>query len=160
LPSALRSFHSLRGTSMSLIEEIKNSWGWVGIEPVSVIGENDFGNLMIEDSSAKYWRLCPEDGYCEIVANSKEELDALSKDQEFLEDWYMKRLVDQASEKLGPLEEGYKYFLIFSGALGGAYDTSNIGKAPLIEIVRLSGELGLKIKDVPDGTQIKIEVVD
>jgi len=32
---------------MSIVEEIKQSWGWVGIEPEEVVGENDFGNLMI-----------------------------------------------------------------------------------------------------------------
>ncbi|WP_202947437.1 hypothetical protein [Sulfurovum sp. AR] len=72
---------------MNIVEEIKESWGWIGINPVEVIGENDFGNLMIKDTDGKYWRLCPEDVYCEIVAQNQEELDTLSKDQEFLEDW-------------------------------------------------------------------------
>ena len=60
---------------MSIIKEIKESWGWVGIEPVEVVGENDFGNLMIKDIQGKYWRLCPEDVYCEVVAQNQEELD-------------------------------------------------------------------------------------
>lgn len=145
---------------MSLVGEIQSSWGWIGIEVAHVVGENDFGNLMIEDTSGKYWRLCPEDGWCEIVANTREELDALSKDQEFLHDWYMENLVEIAKEKLGSLSEGQKYFLIHPSTLGGKYEASNIGKAPLEEIVRLSGELALKIKDMPDGAQIKIEVVD
>lgn len=34
---------------MSLVEEIRQSWGWVGIEPVEVVGENDFGNLIVKD---------------------------------------------------------------------------------------------------------------
>ena len=71
---------------MSIIEEIEESWGWVGIEPVEVVGENDFGNLMIKDVKGRYWRLCPEDVYCKIVAQNKVELDRLSTDQEFLED--------------------------------------------------------------------------
>ena len=44
---------------MNIIQEIKESWGWVGIDPIEVVGENDFGNLMIKDSSGSYWRLCP-----------------------------------------------------------------------------------------------------
>lgn len=52
---------------MSIIEEIRESWGWAGIHPVEVVGENDFGNLMINDNEGKYWRLCPEDAYCEII---------------------------------------------------------------------------------------------
>ena len=145
---------------MSLIQEIKNAWSWVGIDPVSIVGENDFGNLMIEDSKGQYWRLCPEDAYCEVVASSREELDTLSRDQDFLQDWYMKNLVDQAREKLGDLEEGYKYHLVISGVLGGAYDISNIAKAPLVELIGLSGDIALQIKDLPDGTKVELKVVD
>ncbi|WP_299786799.1 T6SS immunity protein Tdi1 domain-containing protein [uncultured Shewanella sp.] len=145
---------------MSIIQEIKESWGWVGIKPVQVVGENDFGNLMIEGSEGKYWRLCPEDVYCEVVAKTREELDQLSTDQEFLEDWYMQALVEQAQEHLGPLKEGEKYCLVTPGALGGEYAISNIKTAPLIEMVRFSGHVAHEIKDLPDGAQIKLRVVD
>ena len=146
---------------MNFIQEIKNAWSWIGIEPISVVGENDFGNLMIEDSAGRYWRLCPEDVYCEVVATSREELDKLSSNQEFLNDWYMESLVDQAKENLGPLDEGYKYHLVIPGALGGAYDISNIAKAPLLELIRFSGDIARQIKDLPDGaTNIELKVVD
>ena len=81
---------------MSIVEEINDSWGWVGIEAEEIVGENDFGNLIVRDRGGRYWRLCPEDVYCEVVAENREELDALSTDQEFLTDWYMESLVDQA----------------------------------------------------------------
>jgi len=145
---------------MSIIQEIKESWGWVGIDPIEVVGENDFGNLMIEDSLGQYWRLCPEDVYCEVVAKNREELDRLSADQEFLEDWYMQALVEQASQHLGPLSEGVKYCLVTPGVLGGEYAISNIKTAPLIELVRFSGDLANQIKDLPDGAQIQLKVVD
>ena len=145
---------------MNIIEEIKASWGWVGIDPIEVVGENDFGNLMIKDTNGKYWRLCPEDVYCEIIANNREELDSLSTDQEFLEDWYMQSLVEQAKEHLGPLTEGRKYFLVTPGILGGEYGINNIKTAPLIEIIRLSGDIGKQIKDLPEGSKIELKVVD
>jgi len=140
---------------MSIVEEIKQSWGWVGIEPEEVVGENDFGNLMI-----KYWRLCPEDVYCEVIAQNREELDKLSSDQEFLEDWYMQALVEKAQEHLGPLTEGRKYCLVTPGVLGGEYAISNIKTVPLIELIRFSGDLANQIKDLPDGAQVQLKVVD
>jgi hypothetical protein len=145
---------------MNIVEEIKESWGWVGIEPVEVVGENDFGNLMIKDIEGKYWRLCPEDLYCKVVAENRAELDALSTDQEFLADWYMKALVEAAKDKLGPLEEGSKYYMVIPGVLGGEYGISNIETLPLAELIRLSGDLGKQIKDLPDGAQVKLKVVD
>ena len=145
---------------MNIVEEIRESWGWVGIDPIEVVGENDFGNLMIKDVEGKYWRLCPEDVYCEVVAENREKLDALSTDQEFLEDWYMKALVEVAKDTLGPLEEGRKYYLVIPGALGGEYVISNIKTAPLVEIIRYSGDVGKQIKDLPDGAQINLKVID
>ena len=78
---------------MNLISEIRSSWGWIGIEPEEIVGENDFGNLMIRDVEGKYWRLCPEDVYCKVVAGNRKELDALATNQEFLADWHMEALV-------------------------------------------------------------------
>ena len=145
---------------MNIIKEIIESWGWVGIEPDEIVGENDFGNLVIKDKRGKFWRLCPEDVYCEVVAENQEELDSLSRDQEFLEDWYMETLVGVAKDKYGPLKEGYKYHLVIPGVLGGEYGISNINTAPLIEIIRFSGGVGKKIKDLPDGAEIELKVVD
>src|SRR5262252_282924 len=82
---------------MNLIEEIRKSWGWIGIDPVEVVGENDFGNLIVKSSDGKYWRLTPEDCTLNIVANNRAELDELSKNQKFLHDWYMMALVSAAT---------------------------------------------------------------
>lgn len=144
---------------MDIIDEIKESWGWVGINPLEVVGENDFGNLIIKDTEGKYWRLCPEDVYCEVVAQNRDELDALSINQEFLEDWYMKALVEAAKDKLGPLEKGRKYYMVIPGVLGGEYGINNIKIAPLTEIIMYSGDIGQQIQKLPDGAQIKLKVI-
>ena len=57
---------------MELLGQVRSAWGWVGIEPVDLIDDNDFGNLIIEDVGGQYWRLCPEDLYCEVVASNRE----------------------------------------------------------------------------------------
>jgi hypothetical protein len=145
---------------MNLVDEIRQSWGWVGIEPIEVVGENDFGNLIIKDEDGKYWRLCPEDCYCEVIANNRSELDQLSTDQEFLHDWYMSALVSLANDKCGPLTEGRKYCLKIFGVLGGDYGADNLATAPQVEIVRFSGDIGRQIKDLPVGSQVKLRVVD
>lgn len=145
---------------MDLISEICEAWGWVGFNPAEVVDENDFGNLIIRDEDNKYWRLCPEDVYCEIIANNRQELDNLSKDQTFLVDWYMSELVEAAKDSVGLLEEGRKYCLVIPSVLGGTYDTSNIKSVPLVELVRFSGDLGKQIRDLPDGEKIQLKIVD
>lgn len=144
---------------MDILEEIKESWGWAGVNPVQVVLENDFGNLILMDSDSKFWRLCPEDVYCEIIALNQAELEHLFTDQEFLLDWQMELMVNEAKEKLGNLDEGQKYHMVMPGVLGGEYGGSNIKKVPFVEIIRFSGDLGKQLKDLPSGSEVQFKVI-
>jgi hypothetical protein len=143
---------------MELIATIEEAWGWVGIKPAQIVGDNDFGNLLIKDMAGQYWRLCPEDLYCKVVASSRTELDALSQDQEFLEDWYMANLVAIAKEKFGTLHPGYKYCLKIPGILGGEYGGSNLATILLKELLAASGHIAKEIQDLPNGAQVRFQI--
>jgi len=145
---------------MNIIDEVKKSWGWVGISPAEIVTENEFGNLIIKDVEDKFWRLCPEDVYCKIVADSIDDYNKLIQDDEFVNDWSMTIMVDEATKMLGALKEGYKYYLVIPGILNGEYTGGNIKTAPFIEIIKWSGELAKQIKDLPDGAEVKLRVMD
>ena len=138
---------------MQLLDEVRSAWGWVGIEPVDVVDDNDFGNLILKDVRGQYWRLCPEDLYCE-------ELDRLAEDQEFLSDWYMRSLVDQAFRRFGALAPDRKYCLKIPGVLGGEYGGDNLGTIVFNELIRASGHIAQQIADLPDGATIKLSARD
>lgn len=123
---------------MHIIDEIRESWGWAGLDPVEIAGENAFGNLIIKDSQGRFWRLCPEDCYCRIVANNRQELDALTANADFMHDWQMQKLVDLAREKLGELPPGGKYTLKIPGLLGGEYGGDNLAITRQVHLVRAS----------------------
>jgi hypothetical protein len=57
---------------MELIAIVEDAWDWTGLRPEQIVGDKDFGNPMIKDQSVRYWRRCPEDQYCKIIANSAE----------------------------------------------------------------------------------------
>lgn len=145
---------------MKLIEEIEKAWGWTGLKPSEVVGDNDFGNLIIKDAAGSYWRLCPEDLYCNRVANNRAELDVLSQSQAFLHDWYMEACVKQARDKLGLLRSGYKYCLKIPVVLGGQYEESNLATISLHEQVAISGHLAKEIDGLPDGAKIRLNVTE
>lgn len=145
---------------MSLVDEIREHWGWIGLKPTEVVGENEFGNLIIKDEDGRYWRLCPEECSCTVIAANRSELNALSTNQEFLHDWYMASLVSLAHDQWGPLTDGRKYCLKIPGVLGGAYGGENLTTAPQIDLVRMSGDVARQFKDLPDGTQIRLRVVE
>jgi hypothetical protein len=145
---------------MDLISSIKRGWLWKGLDPALVVGENDFGNLIVKDAQGRYWRVCPEDLKCTVIANVRAELDALSQRQDFLHDWYMVALVEKAKRQLGPLRPGYKYCLKIPGPLGGEYGGTNLGTISLRELIEASGDIARQLDEVPDGAQVRLTVVE
>lgn len=140
---------------MSVIDVVKESWGWTGIDPVEIVAMNPFGNLVVRDSRGEYWRLAPEDLLCQVVAKSGDELSKLFKDPEFAEDWEMRALVKAAHDKLGALESGRRYCLKLPGPLGGAYEAANLATLPIEELIGFTGYLAEQIKDLPDGASFR-----
>lgn len=144
---------------MDILEAVKTYWGWVGIEPASVIAENEFANLIMKDVDGKFWRLCPEDLYCEVIAENDADYNELVKDIEFNQDWFMEIMVEAGEKKFGPLTEGIKYHMAVPGPLGGEYNSANIRTVAFEKIIKFSGELALEVKDLPDGEKVKIKSI-
>jgi hypothetical protein len=143
---------------MELIEHIEQAWSWTGIKPVKVVGENDFGNLIVRDQQGQYWRICPEDLYCRPIAENRAALDALIKEEEFQEDRAMVALVEEARAKVGALGAGRKYCLKTPGLLGGEYGGGNLASISLVELIAVSGDIAFQIKDLPDGAQVRFQI--
>jgi len=144
---------------MNILDEIRTSWGWIGINPEEVIDENDFGNLIVKDTSGKVWRICPEEVYCKIIADKIDSYKSLKIDPEFSDDWLMEDIISDAKNRLGPLKPGYKYYLVIPGVLGGDYYGENVQSVPFYEVIRVSGDFGFQLKDLPEGAKVDLKVV-
>jgi Domain of unknown function (DUF1851) len=145
---------------MEITECIRKAWGWTGIEPSEVIGDNAFGNLMVRDTLGYYWRLSPEDLSCQVIARNRSELNLISHDQTFLHDWHMTSLVEQAEKLLGPHAHGRKYCLRIPGPIGGEYGGDNLASLELHELVLASGYIAEQIKDLPEGATVQLKITD
>jgi hypothetical protein len=77
-----------------------------------------------------------------------------------LKDWNMRALVELANEKCGFLPDGKKYCLKVPGFLGGEYGGENLAIAPLVEIVRISGDIAKQTAELPEGATIRLKVTD
>ena len=144
---------------MTILEEIKNAWGWTGINPVEIVTENEFGNLILKDAEDKFWRLSPEEIYCDVIATSIADYNTLIQNEDFMDDWFMASMVAEAEKTLGELKIGQKYHMIIPGVLDGEYSAKNIKIAPLFKMIRFSGALGKQIKDLPDGSAVDFKVI-
>ena len=144
---------------MDLLDTIRTAWGFTGLEPCSIVDENAFGNLLVEDVTGRIWRICPEELSCNSVASSAQELQGLRASPDFVTDWEMQRLVSLASSVLGAPTEGRCFCLKIPAVLGGKYERDNIGIITLSELISASGDIALQIKDLPDGAKVTLEIV-
>ncbi|MGB0865737.1 MAG: T6SS immunity protein Tdi1 domain-containing protein [Granulosicoccaceae bacterium] len=145
---------------MELLDIVAEHWAWSGIDANELVVSNDFANLILKDKDNQFWRLCPEDVYCTVVADSIEAYNQLIQDEEFLEDWHMIAMLSQAKIRLGELAEGEKFCLKVPGILGGDYVGKNVIKAPLEVVIASAGRLGKHIADKAEGTKIDLKEVD
>jgi hypothetical protein len=145
---------------MTLDEDIREAWGWKGIKSAEVVAVSKFGNVIFTDQAGKYWRICPEELECEVIADSAASYERLLNDPEFKQDWEMARLVDIAEAKYGTQPIHRCFCLKTPSILGGAYELENIGTISIGELIRFSGDVANQIKDLPPGSKIEIKLVD
>lgn len=145
---------------MRLLQTVSEAWGWTGVRPRSIAGQNSFGNLLVEDENGAYWRICPEQLSCTLIADGIDQFLRLTEDQEFQDDWQMSGLTTDAIATLGQLQSGRCFCLKMPAILGGEYAMSNIGEIGLEELVRFSGDVAFQVKDLPAGTKVRIKIVD
>jgi hypothetical protein len=145
---------------MAVAEDICEAWGWKGIESAEVVAVNKFGNVIFIDQAGKYWRICPEELECKVIADSAVCYSRLLNDPEFKQDWEMARLADMAEAKYGAQPVHRCFFLKTPGILGGTYDIENIGTIRIGALIHFSGDVANQIKDLPPGSKIEFKVTD
>jgi hypothetical protein len=140
-----------------LLEAISEGWSWKIGNPISLIASNAFGNAIILNDEGRYFRIIPEEWQCELLAISREQLEAKRREDDFFRDWEMRALVIRAEASQGPLAEGQVYFLVTPGFLGGKYSEENIRKISLRELLSYSGAMARQTDGLPDGAQIIVK---
>ena len=94
---------------------------------MGIVAQNKFCNVIVRAADGAFWRLCPEDLSCQVVARDDAEFQRLWNSDEFQFDWQMTRLAQIAEARLGPVGDDRCYCLKIPAPLGGAYDESNFG---------------------------------
>ena len=143
-----------------MLDIIAAAWGWKGMQPVELVMQNAFGNVVFKDNQWRYWRVCPEELTCEVIAGSEAAFEQLRLDDEFTMDWRMERLVKLAEEQLGPVAGDRCYCLKMPAVLGGQYAAENLGTISRREVIAFAGDLARQINHLPDGNKIRLRVAD
>lgn len=125
----------------AVLRTVRDAWGWSGLAPEELVGENDFGHRIIRDVHGRYWHLAPDELLCEIVAQTRSGFETLAAGEAFQADWSMRALRARAREALGALPPDGKYHLALPAPLGGTYGPDNLVIADSLEQIRTSGDM-------------------
>jgi hypothetical protein len=145
---------------MRILNEIATAWGWKGVRPRAVIMQNAFGNVIFTDDEGRYWRVCPEDLSCDVIAADGQRFERVRESESFVKDWDMQVLVEQANAAIGTPTAQRCYCLKIPSVLGGEYAIHNIGTIDRVELIAASGHIAEQIKDLPDETKIRLKITD
>src|SRR5438477_10751129 len=110
-----------------MLDVIRESWGWSGLEPAAEMATNSFGNVIVRAADGAFWRICPEELACSCIAGDAREFATLWASDEFQLDWQMTRLAEIARATLGPTADDRCYCLKLPAVLGGADEAANFG---------------------------------
>ena len=143
---------------ITTLKTIESSWSWIGLKPDAIIKTNAFGNLIVRAKDGAFWRICPEDLTCEMIACDHNQFQALWSSMEFQHDWQMQVLVQLAASELGPVSVDRCYCLKIPSVLGGPYEKHNLGTISRLELISFSGFVAQQIENVPDGGKITLKV--
>jgi hypothetical protein len=144
---------------IKLLTTINEAWSWIGLVASSIVAINDFGGVIALSADGDYWRIDPDIPRCERIAGDEIEFERIWHDEEFQFDWQMLPLVRIAAATAGPLTADRCYCLKVPSVLGGSYAADNIATNSRLELIGFAGDLAHQIKDMPDGTQVKLVVV-
>ena len=117
--------------------------------PETIRHVNAFRNLIVEDRSGRYWRICPEELTCDVVAANIDDFAALWNSSDFRLDWQMERLVDTALAELGEPGPGRCSCLKLPWSSGSSYEASNLSTINLGELISVSGDIASQIAGLP-----------
>ncbi|ESQ82979.1 hypothetical protein AEAC466_15855 [Asticcacaulis sp. AC466] len=150
-----------------IVEETALAWKWLVPEPWKIIFSSMFGGVFLEKEAGDvHWLECGT-GVIEKVANSAAEFHAFlsgPRDDAWasrVDDWFLPPLVQQlhkAGKIAGPDQcYGFTILPIFKG---GTYNVENCFVVSAREWFTLAGSIHEQVCDVPDGSQVKMKIVD
>ncbi len=141
-------------------QEILEDWVWLVGNNKAIVFITCIGDLFLKNSNEEYFWLDVGIGEFDKVADSKEEFESKLKDNDIRDDWFLTKVVLKLRASGLALKEGYLYSYKKLPILSGSYQTDNF-ELTLIEIhFSIIGQLQRQLKDIPDGTQVNLKIID
>ena len=148
-------FHHATPATPDLLAE----WRWLLGGIPRLLGWSSSGDLFYVDERARACRLDTGSGDMEVIADSRTEFDSLLADGSRIDDLLLLPVVREFESAHGPLPEASCLGFTTLPVLGGSYSVENRYVISIAEHAAFTGDVHRQIRDLPDGTAIRLKVV-
>ena len=132
------------------------SWHPLVPAGAKILCTNLFGDTFFVDDAGAVHMLERGATTVQAIAPSEEEFRSAITDDS--EGWQLRPLADRCRSAGKILDEGQCYAFSILPVLGGEYDVENVWVAPWREWFALTADIYNQLKDVPDGTPVRLNV--
>jgi hypothetical protein len=134
-----------------------SGWAWLVPHEFTVWFVNRFGDIFMTFEDGSVGMMDVGSGALKNLAGSRDQFADLIDDDDNANDWLMIPLVDKLVGAGVKLAKGECYSYIQLPVLGGDYSVANTRVVSLEQHYKAFGPIHERIKDLPDGTKVKLE---
>jgi hypothetical protein len=134
------------------------NWAWLLPEEMTVWMMNRYGDLFLIFDDGSIHMLDVGAGTIDRLANDKDDFCAKIDQGSNANQWLMIPLVDRLVEADKLPSEGHCYSFVIPPLLGGQYSVENSVTLRIAEHYSVYASIHQQIKDLPDGTEVRLKV--
>ena len=138
-------------------QSLLSEWLWFLSDGKRVLLVSASGDLFLADPNGRVFWLETGSGRLTQVASSVADFEAALANEANQVEWLLEPIVGELRAQGVSLAPGQCYGFCMPAVLGGAYDGDNRVAVSVREHFGFTGYLHGKMKDLPDGTQVKLK---
>ena len=141
-------------------EELLRHWHWLVPDGFRIQCVTRIGDAFLEAPDSAIWWLDVGQAILEPVARDMADWNRRLEDSRVLDDWSARLLVEEIEAAGLSAPEGCCFTYLQCPILGGAYQADNFKAVSLQQHFNIWGPIHEKLRGLPDGTEVRFELVE
>ena len=141
-------------------DRLTENWTWLIGTDKKVLLVSAIGDMFLTDNSKKVYWLDVGVGELKLAADGIRDFEEKLKNIDQVNEWFMIDLITDLRLSDNKLKDGQLYSYKKLPIIGGDYTVDNFAPLDIEEHFGYTGDIQKQIKDLPDGTTVKLEIVE
>ncbi len=139
-----------------VLDKLLENWTWLTGEKC-IVAITKAGDMLLKDRNNELHFLDTGLGVIKLISQNYQDFFQNHLSEKVTEELLLPNLIEKLERKYTKLKPGQIFSYNLMPILGGLYDETNMFPLDIYEHFGLTGEIHNKIKNLPDGTSIKID---